>query len=102
MGDTEHAISRTSCRCMYIVLHYGRTSRDYLPIAKFRGESPRNFAEFHREISRSFSANLRGDSPRNLAKKTLGETSDFYFSPRFFYFRARSVPGQNAKQEPFS
>ena len=38
----------------------------YLPIAKCCGVSPRNVAEFLREI--------RGE--------TLGEISDFYFSPR--------------------
>ena len=34
-----------------------------LPIGKFHGESPRNLAEFLREISRSFSANFHGVSP---------------------------------------
>ena len=35
----------------------------YLPIAKFLG-SPRNLAEFLRELSRSFSAKFRGENPR--------------------------------------
>ena len=48
----------------------------YLSIAKFRGVSPQNFAEFHREMSRSFSAKFRGISPRYFAEKTLGEISD--------------------------
>ena len=51
----------------------------YLPIAKFRGVSPRNLAECLREISRSFSANFCGVYPRNFAEKTLGEISEFYF-----------------------
>ena len=58
------------------------TLRPEVPIAKFRGISPRNVAECLREMSRSFSANFRGVSPRNFAEKTLGEISDFYFSPR--------------------
>ena len=36
----------------------------YLPIAKFRGVSQRNVAEFLRELSRSFSAKFRGENPR--------------------------------------
>ena len=51
----------------------------HLPIAKFRGVSPRTFAE-----------------------KTLGEISDFYFPPRKNLFRARGVPRRNAKKELFS
>ena len=43
------------------------TSGPYIPIAKFRGEKP----------------------PRNFAEKNLGEISDFYFSPRKIFFRAR-------------
>ena len=62
----------------------------YLPIAKFRGVSPRG--------SRSFSAKCRGESPRNFAEKTLGEISDFYFPPRKKLFRARGVPRRNAKK----
>ena len=54
----------------------------YLPIAKFRGVSPRNLANFGGE-------NLR----RN---------NDFYFSPRKNKFRARGVPRRNAKKELFS
>ena len=74
----------------------------YLPIAKFRGVSPRNVAEFLRKMSRSFSANFRGVSPQNFEEKTLGEISDFYFPPRKKYFRARGVPRRNAKKELFS
>ena len=55
----------------------------YLPIAKFRGLSLRT-------------------SPRNFAEKTLGEISDFYFSPRKELFRARGVPQRNTKKELFS
>ena len=40
------------------------TRGPYLAIAKFRGVSPRNDAEFLRELSRSFSANFRGENPR--------------------------------------
>ena len=37
----------------------------YLSIAKFRrGFSPRNVAEFLRELSRSFSAKFRGENPQ--------------------------------------
>ena len=36
----------------------------YLPIAKVRGVSPQNFAEYLREILQSFSAKLRGEKPR--------------------------------------
>ena len=50
----------------------------YLSIAKFRGVSPRNFAE-----------------------KILGEISD-YFSSRKKIYRARGVLRRNAKKEPFS
>ena len=46
----------------------------YLPIAKFRGVSPRNVAECLREMSRSVSANCRGVSPRTFAE-FLRETS---------------------------
>ena len=74
----------------------------YLPIAKFRGVSPRNLAECLREMSRSFSANFCGVSPRNFAEKTLGEISDFYLSLRKKLFRARGVPRRNAKKELFS
>ena len=52
------------------------TLGSYLPIVKFRGVSPRNVAE-----------------------KTLGEISDFYFSPRKQLFRARGVPRRNAKKK---
>ena len=58
---------------------HGETLLTYLPIAKFHGVSPRNFAE-----------------------KTLGEISDFYFSPRKKLFRIRGVPRRNAKKELFS
>ena len=81
---------------------HGETLLTYLPIAKFRGVSPRNLAECLREISRSFSANFRGETPRNFAEKTLGEISDFYFSPRKKLFRARGVPRRNAKKKAFS
>ena len=54
----------------------------YLPVAKFRGISPQHLMECLREMSRSFSANFCGVSPRKFAEKTLGDTSDFYFSPR--------------------
>ena len=40
------------------------TLSPYLPIAKFRGVSPRNLAECLREMSRSFSANFCGENPR--------------------------------------
>ena len=73
----------------------------YLPIAKFRGVSPQNLAEFLRKMSRSLSADFRGVSPRNFAEKTLGEISDFYFSPRKNIFRARGVPRRNAKKSFF-
>ena len=36
----------------------------YLPIAKFRGVSPRNLKESLRELSRSVSAKFRGENPR--------------------------------------
>ena len=36
----------------------------YLPIAKFRGVSPRNVAVFLREVSQSFFAKVRGENPR--------------------------------------
>ena len=36
----------------------------YLTIAKFRGVSPRNVAEFLRELLQSFSAKFRGENPR--------------------------------------
>ena len=36
----------------------------YLPIAKFRGVSPRHLAEFLRDISRIFAAKFRGENPR--------------------------------------
>ena len=60
----------------------GESLGPYLPIEKFRGVSPRNFAGCLRDISRSFSANFRRVSPRNFAEKTLGDISDFYFSPQ--------------------
>ena len=74
----------------------------YLPIAKCswsvsaksRGVSPRNLAEFFRELFRV--------SPQNFTEKTLGEISDFYFSPRKQLFRARGVPRRNARKELFS
>ena len=34
-----------------------------------------------------------------IAKRTF---ADFYFSQRFFFFRAKGVPRQNAKKEFFS
>ena len=76
----------------------------YLPIAKFRTVSSRNLAECLREMLRSFSANFYGVSPRNFAEKTLGEISDFYFSPqkKKKKFRERGVPWRNAKKELFS
>ena len=75
------------------------TIASYLPIAKFRGVSSRNLAEFLREMSRIFFANLREVSPRNFAEKTIGEISDLYFSPRKKLFRARDVSLRNAKKE---
>ena len=50
----------------------------YLPIAKFRGVSPRIFA-----------------------KKTLGEISDFYFSPRKKYFAQGVFRGETRKKSFF-
>ena len=43
----------------------------------------------------------RGVSPRNFVEKTLGEISDFYFSPRKQIFRARAVPRRNAEKKSF-
>ena len=70
--------------------------------SRFRRVSTRNLAECLREILRSFSANFRGVSPRHFAHKTLREKSDFYFSPRKIFFRARGVPRRNEKKELFS
>ena len=50
-------------------------------------------------MSRSFSANFRRVSPWNF---TLGEISNFYFSPRKKIFCARGVSRRNAKKELFS
>ena len=74
LGIRSVSSSDQSPRCPH-----EETLGPYLPIAKFRGVSPRNFAE-----------------------KTLGEISDFYFSPRKKIFRARGVPRRNAKKELFS
>ena len=74
----------------------------YVPIAKCRGVSPRNVAEFLRKLSRSFSANFRGVSRRNFAEKTLGEISDFYFYPRKNYFARGLFRGETRKKELFS
>ena len=41
-------------------------------------------------------------SLRTFTKKSLGEISDFYFSPRKIFFHARGVPQRNAKKELFS
>ena len=49
----------------------------------------------------SVSAKSRGVFPRNVSEKTLGEISDFYFSPRKKLFRARGVPRRNAQKELF-
>ena len=57
---------------------HGETLGPYLPIAKVRRVSPRNFTECLRKLS--------GVSQRNLAEETLGEISDFYFSPRKKFF----------------
>ena len=56
-----HSVSPSdqSPRCTY-----EETLGPYLPVAKSRGVSPRNLAEFLRELSRSFSAKLRGENPR--------------------------------------
>ena len=89
LGICSISPSDQSPRCPH-----GETLRTYLPIAKFRGVSLRNFAECLREISLSFSAKFRGES--------LGEISDFYFSARKKIFRARGVPRRNAKKELFS
>ena len=58
----------------------------YLLIATSRGVSPRNVAEFLRELPR---------------RKTLGEISDFYFPLRKSLFRGRGVPRRNAKKRAF-
>ena len=74
----------------------------YLPIAKFRGVSPRNVAECLREMSRSFSANFCGVSPRNFEEKTLGEISDFYFSPRKKIISRKECTAAKREKELFS
>ena len=57
----------------------------------------------HRENSLSFSAkSCRRLSPRTFAEKTLGEISDFCFSPRKKLFRKKGVPRRNAKKVLFS
>ena len=61
----------------------------------------RNFTKFFREMSRSFCANFRGVFQQNFAQKTLGEISDFHFSPGKNTFRAKGVPRRNAKKEFF-
>ena len=68
----------------------------YLPIAKFRGVSPRNLAECLREMSRSFSAKFRGENPRQnkwflffSAKKNIsrkGCTAAKRGKKEFFFF----------------
>ena len=80
---------------------HGETLLTCLPIAKFRGVSPRNLAECLRELSRSFSANFRGVSPRNFAEKTFGEISDFYFSRRKNYFAQGVYCGETRKESFF-
>ena len=69
------------------------TSCPHLPIAKFRGVSPRNVAEFLREFL--------GVSPRNFVEKTLGEISDFLFFSAKEFFSRKGVPKRNAKKELF-
>ena len=61
----------------------------------------RNFSKFLRKISQSYSAKCRRVSPRTFAKKTLGEISKFYFSPRKKIFCVRGEPRRNAKKELF-
>ena len=80
-----------------------KTLGPYLPIAKFRGISPRSLAECLREMSRSFSTNFRGVS----SAKFHGENPRrnkwlLFFSAKKKLFRARSVPRRNAKKELFS
>ena len=77
LGIHSGSPSDQSPRCLH-----EETLVPYLPIAKFRGVSPRNVAEFLHEMSRSFSTKCRGVSPQNVTEKTLGEISDFYFSLR--------------------
>ena len=60
---------------------HDETCGPYLPIAKCCG--------FLRKMS------------RNFADKSLGEISEFYFSPRKTFFRARGVPRRNAKKRAF-
>ena len=74
----------------------------YLPHREISRSFSAKFAECLREMSRSFSANFCGVSPRKFAEKTLGEISDFYFSPRKKLLRARGVPRRNAKKELLS
>ena len=74
----------------------------YLPITKFRGVSPRNLTKFLRKMSRSFSANVLEVSQQNVAEKTVGDISDFYFSPRKKKKnRVRGVPRRNAKKKVY-
>ena len=53
----------------------------YLPIAKFRGISPRNVAEFLRELSRSFSAKCHGENSRRN-KSFLFFSAKIFISPK--------------------
>ena len=76
-------------------LHEG-TLGPYLSIGKFRGISPRKFAEFLRKLLRSLSTKFRRESPwRN--KSFL-----FFSAKKKNLFRARGVLWQNAKKELFS
>ena len=74
LGIRSVSLSDQSPRCPH-----EETFGPYLPIAKYRGVSSRNVTEFLRE------------------EKSLGEISDFYFSPRKTFFRARGVTA--AKRE---
>ena len=97
LGIRSVSPSDQSPRCLH-----EETLGPYLPIAKFRGVSPRNLVVCLREISRSVSANFRGVSPRNFAKNTLGEISDFYFSPRKKYISRKGCTAAKREKELFS
>ena len=73
----------------------------YIPITKFCGVSLRNIAEFLREMSRSFSVNFRGVSPWNFEEKSLGEISDFYFSPRKKHISRRRCSAAKRERRSF-
>ena len=71
-----------------------RTLGPYLPIAKFRGVSSRNVAEFLREIYRSFSAKFRRENPR--------QNKEFLFFSAKIFISRKGWSAAKCKKELFS